>query len=86
VLLDVMRLEGTITEDHYNRGMALIKRVIATVSGLMNKPEEVPVPVPVPVEVEVEVPVEVEVKVKVEGHVRESVGGCDRVDSSSRRC
>jgi four helix bundle protein len=37
--LDVMRLEGTITEDRYNRGSALLERVIATVTGLMNKPE-----------------------------------------------
>jgi len=37
--LDVMRLEGTITEDRYNRGIELLERVIATVTGLINKPE-----------------------------------------------
>jgi hypothetical protein len=37
--LDVMRLEGTISEERYDRGIALLERVIATVTGLMNKPE-----------------------------------------------
>lgn len=37
--LDVMRLEGTITEDCYKRGIELLEQVIATLSGLINKPE-----------------------------------------------
>ena len=37
--LDVMRLEGTISEDRYHRGIALLERVISTVTGLMKKPE-----------------------------------------------
>ena len=36
--LDVMRLERTITEEQYARGMALLDRVIATLSGLIEKP------------------------------------------------
>lgn len=37
--LDVMRLERTITDDRYNRGIDLLEHVIATLTGLINKPE-----------------------------------------------
>lgn len=37
--LDVMRIEGTISEERYQRGIELIERVIATVSGLIDRPQ-----------------------------------------------
>ena len=37
--LDVMRLERTITDEQYARGTALLERVIATLSGLIDKPQ-----------------------------------------------
>ena len=37
--LDVMRLEGTVSDQQYEIGMELIERVISTVSGLIKKPD-----------------------------------------------
>ena len=37
--LDVMRLERTITDEQHARGMALLERVIATLSGLIERPQ-----------------------------------------------
>lgn len=37
--LDVMRLEQTISEEQHARGMATIERVIATLSGLIDRPQ-----------------------------------------------
>ena len=37
--LDVLKLEGTLSEAQYVRGMELIDRVIATLSGLIRNPK-----------------------------------------------
>lgn len=36
--LDVMRLEGTVGEEQYARGIELVEKVIKTLSGLINRP------------------------------------------------